>query len=298
MLSQQQIMFYNDNGYLLVEDVVSREQLGRMRDIAYGFIEKSRAVSVSDDVFDLDEGHTPQSPKLTRIKLPHKQHPYFWEVVKSSGITEVLRQLLGPNVLLQTSKLNTKAPDGGAAVEWHQDWAFYPHTNDRILACGLMLEDVDLDNGPLQVIPGSQKGPVLNHNNKSGVFCGAIDPVDPDFRVDKAVTLTGKAGSMTVHHARTLHGSAPNRSDRARLILFYECLAADAWPLAAAGSYFHRLGPQEFLADLAARTIIGEPSLSPRMEAVPVRLPLPPAPDAGSIFKTQRSGGAKTVFVA
>ena len=298
MLSKQQIEFYNENGYLLVENAVSPAQLARMRDIAYDFIEKSRAVSVSDDVFDLDDGHSAQTPRLTRIKLPHRQHPYFWEVAKSSGITEVLRQLLGPDVLLQTSKLNTKAPGGGAAVEWHQDWAFYPHTNDRILACGLMLEDVDLANGPLQVIPGSHKGPVLDHNNKDGVFCGAIDPDDPEFHADKAVTLTGKAGSMTVHHARTLHGSAPNRSDRARLILFYECLAADAWPLAGATSYFHRLGAQEFLADLAARTIIGKPSLAPRMEAVPVRLPLPPAPDAGSIFKTQKSAGAKTAFAA
>jgi ectoine hydroxylase-related dioxygenase (phytanoyl-CoA dioxygenase family) len=298
MLSKQQIEFYNENGYLLVENAVSPAQLAQMRDIAYDFIEKSRAASVSDDVFDLDDGHSAEAPRLTRIKLPHRQHPYFWEVAKSSGITEVLRQLLGPDVLLQTSKLNTKAPGGGAAVEWHQDWAFYPHTNDRILACGLMLEDVDLANGPLQVIPGSHKGPVLDHNNKDGVFCGAIDPDDPEFHGDKAVTLTGKAGSMTVHHARTLHGSAPNRSDRARLILFYECLAADAWPLAGATSYFHRLSAHEFLADLAARTIIGKPSLAPRMEAVPVRLPLPPAPDAGSIFKTQKSAGAKTAFAA
>ena len=298
MLSKEQIEFYRENGYLLVENVVTPDQLTRMREITSDFIEKSRAVSVSDGVFDLDEGHSPQSPKLTRIKLPHKQHPYFWEVAKNSGVTEVLRDLLGPNVLLQTSKLNTKAPGGGAAVEWHQDWAFYPHTNDSILACGLMLDDVDLPNGPLQVIPGSHKGPVLNHNNKDGIFCGAIDPGDPDFHREKAVTLTGKAGSMTVHHARTLHGSAPNRSDRPRLILFYECLAADAWPLAAAGSYFHRMTPQDFLADLEARTIIGKPSLLPRMEAVPVRLPLPPAPDAGSIFKTQKTGGAKTAFAA
>jgi ectoine hydroxylase-related dioxygenase (phytanoyl-CoA dioxygenase family) len=298
MVSKEQIEFYRENGYLLVENVVTPEQLARMREITYDFIEKSRAVSVSDGVFDLDEGHSPQSPKLTRIKLPHKQHPYFWEVAKNSGVTEVLRDLLGPNVLLQTSKLNTKAPGGGAAVEWHQDWAFYPHTNDNILACGLMLDDVDLPNGPLQVIPGSHRGPILNHNNKDGIFCGAIDPGDPDFHREKAVTLTGKAGSMTVHHARTLHGSAPNRSDRPRLILFYECLAADAWPLAAAGSYFHRMSPQDFLADLEARTIIGKPSLLPRMEAVPVRLPLPPAPDAGSIFKTQKTGGAKTAFAA
>ena len=55
---------------------------------------------------------------------------------------------------------------------------------------------------------------------------------------------------------------------------------------------------QAVLADLDARTIIGKPSLHPRMEAVPVVLPLPPAPDAGSIFKTQKTGGAKTAFAA
>ena len=298
MLSKEQIEFYNENGYLMVENVLTPDQLARLCEISYDFIDKSRAVTTSDDVFDLDEGHSAQTPKLTRIKLPHKQHPYYWEIAKNSRITEVLRQLLGPDVLLQTSKLNTKAPGGGAAVEWHQDWAFYPHTNDDILACGVMLEDVDLVNGPLQVIPGSHKGPVLSHNNKDGVFCGAMDPEDPDFHPKQAVTLTGKAGSMTVHHARTLHGSAPNRSDRARLLLFYECLAADAWPLAGASSYMHRLSAKDFLADLEARTIIGKPSLVPRMEAVPVVLPLPPAPDAGSIFKTQKTGGAKTAFAA
>ena len=83
------------------------------------------------------------------------------------------------------------------AVEWHQDWAFYPHTNDSLLAFGLMLEDVNLENGPLQVIPGSHKGPVLSHHH-NGIFCGAINPEDPDFQREKIVTLTGKAGSMTV----------------------------------------------------------------------------------------------------
>ncbi len=206
--------------------------------------------------------------------------------------------MIGDNVLLLTSKLNTKAPGGGAAVEWHQDWAFYPHTNDNLLACGLMLEDVDLANGPLQVIPGSHRGPVLSHHNKDGVFCGAVDPSDPSFDYSKAVTLTGKAGSMTVHHVRALHGSAPNRSDRDRLICFYECVAADAWPLAGAASYIHRLSQAEIFHDLKNRTIIGEPCLTPRVENVPVRLPLPPAPDSGSLFKTQKSGGAKSVYAA
>jgi ectoine hydroxylase-related dioxygenase (phytanoyl-CoA dioxygenase family) len=295
VLTQEQIRFYDENGYLLVEDAVTPGQLRELREITYDFIERSRSVRESDDVFDLDEGHSPENPRLTRIKLPHKQHPAFWEALKSERILDTLTSLLGPNVLIQTSKLNTKAPDGGAAVEWHQDWAFYPHTNDSLLACGLMLEDVTEANGPLQVVPGTHKGPILSHHN-GGVFCGAVDPCDPSFERDKIVTLTGKAGSMTVHHVRTLHGSAPNRSDRSRLILFYECHAADAWPLLGSGAYIQRLGQQAIWDDLQDRVICGAVTTMPRVEPVPVRLPLPPPLDASSIFKTQKSGRARSAF--
>ena len=295
MLTQEQKAFYDHNGYLMVENAVSDDQLRELRRITYDLIEKSREVTESDDIYDLDEGHSAASPRLTRIKLPHRVDPYFWELLRGSKITEVLNDLLGPDTMLQTSKLNTKAPGGGAAVEWHQDWAFYPHTNDSMLAFGLMLEDVDADNGPLMVIPGSHKGEILSHMSNS-VFCGAIDPDDPLFEKEKAVTLTGKAGSMTVHHARTLHGSAPNTSNRARLILFYECHAADAWPLLGAGSYIHSLGQRRLWEDLQERLITGRLCLTPRLERIPVSIPLPPAPDASSIFKSQKTGGAKSAF--
>ena len=111
----------------------------------------------------------------------------------------MLTSLVGPDIRLHNSKLNTKAPGGGAAVEWHQDWAFYPHTNDDMLAVGVILSDIEIDNGPFLVIPGSHKGPTLSHMS-NGVFGGAIDPDDPAFDVSKAVALTGKAGSMSVHH--------------------------------------------------------------------------------------------------
>ncbi len=297
MLTPEQIAFYHENGYVLVEDVVTPDQLQALRDITYEFIDRSRTVTESNDVFDLDEGHSSDNPRLTRIKLPHKQHPLYAETLKSERMVGILQSLLGPNVCLQTAKLNTKAPGGGAAVEWHQDWAFYPHTNDALLACGLMLEDVTEDNGPLMVMPGTHKGPVLSHHN-DGVFCGAVDPDDPLFDKDRIVTLTGKAGSMTIHHVRTLHGSAPNRSDRARLILFYECHAAEAWPLLGMSTYIHRLGQQAIWDDLQERLICGEVTTQPRVEPVPVRLPLPPAPDATSIFKTQKTGRAKSAFAA
>ena len=295
MLTNEQLKFYQDNGYLLVENVITNEQLKKLQEITYEFIDMSRNVTESNDVFDLDEGHCAEKPRLTRIKLPHKQNQYFDDILKKSGVTEVLRDLLGKNATLLTSKLNTKSPGGGVAVEWHQDWAFYPHTNDNLLAFGLMLEDVTIENGPLQVIPGSHKGPILSHHN-NGVFCGAVDPEDPHFDREKIITLTGEAGSMTIHHARTLHGSAPNKSDRPRLILFYEIARADAWPILGAGSYFHGLGQKGFWDDLQNRMIIGQPCLEPCVENVPVRMPLPPAPNASSIFQTQKSGGAKSIF--
>ncbi|MCR9110222.1 MAG: phytanoyl-CoA dioxygenase family protein [Rhodobacteraceae bacterium] len=295
MLSADQKRFYDENGYLLVENAVTGEQLDRLREITYRLIDASRDVTESDAVYDLDKGHSVDAPRLTRIKLPHKRDPYFWEILRNSALTGVLTDLLGPHTNLLTSKLNTKAPGGGRAVEWHQDWAFYPATNDDLLAFGLMLEDVDEANGPLMVIPGTHKGPVLSHS-ANGFFAGAIDPDDPLFEPDKAVTLTGKAGDMTVHHARILHGSAPNMSDRNRLILFYECSASDAWPILGASSYIHSLGQRAYWNDVQARQITGEPQLVARMADVPVVMPLPPAPDTGSIFKTQESAGAKSAF--
>jgi ectoine hydroxylase-related dioxygenase (phytanoyl-CoA dioxygenase family) len=297
MLSEEQKAAYERDGYILVENAVTPGQLDRLRQIAGRLIEASRAVTESDAIYDLDAGHSAATPRLTRVKLPHKQDPYFWQVLRDSPMTRVLTDLLGPHTTLLTSKLNTKAPGGGRAVEWHQDWAFYPATNDSLLAFGLMLENVDEDNGPLMVIPGSHKGPVLSHQ-ANGYFAGAIDPDDPLFTPEKAVKLTGKAGSMTVHHARILHGSAPNMSDRTRMILFYECSASDAWPILGASSYIHSLGQRAYWQDLQERQITGEVQLTARVEPVPVRMPLPPAPDTGSIFRTQESAGARSAFMS
>lgn len=297
MLSGAQIEFYREQGHLLVEDVIEPALLARLRGATEEMIERSRAVAASDAIYDLDEGHSAASPRLTRIKSPHLNVPGFDQVMQAPKVKAVLQALLGSVVRLQTSKLNTKAPGGGAAVEWHQDWAFYPHTNDDLLAIGLMLADVDEANGPLMVVPGTHKGPVLSHF-RDGVFAGAIDPDDPLFERDRIATLTGRAGSMTVHHVRLLHGSAPNQSDRSRLICFYECAAADAWPLAGSSTAVAGLDQAQVWEWIRARTFYGEATVSPRLADVPAIVPLPPAPDSSSIFKIQKSAGAKSAFVA
>ncbi len=291
MLSEQDRAFYAQNGYLKVPGAVSVDQLTKLRGITAELIDQSRDTTVSDDRFDLDDGHTRDAPRLTRIKLPHKQHPYFWDLLRNSAITDILTDLLGPDTMLQTSKLNTKAPGGGAAVEWHQDWAFYPYTNDDVLAVGLIIDDMGPENGPLMVIPGSHKGAVYNHHH-NGVFAGAMDLQAEGMRLSDAVPLQGPAGSVSIHHARIAHGSALNTSTKDRRIIFYEMMAADAFPIVGGR------GKWEGLEEFDSRMLCGNSTLEPRVVPCPVRIAYPEASSQGSIYEVQKAMGKRSFAVA
>ena len=99
--------------------------------------------------------------------------------------------LWGPDIRFDTAKLNMKCAGFGAPVEWHQDWAFYPHTNDNLAAVGVMMDDMAMENGPLMIIPGSHRGPIFDHH-ADGVFCGAMDPTNRDVDYAGAIPLTGR----------------------------------------------------------------------------------------------------------
>jgi len=294
-LSKQQQSNYERDGYVLVEDAVPKDMLKRLQDVTYDLIDASKNITENDDVYDLDAGHCVSNPRLNRIKTPHQVHAVFKEYMQSDALLELIQPLLGSNIRMNNSKLNTKAAQGGTAVEWHQDWAFYPHTNDNLLAVGVMLSDINEEDGPLQMVPGSHREPVLSHFH-NGVFCGAINPDDPSARLKDAVSITGKAGSLSLHHVRTTHGSAPNLGENPRLLLLYELAAADAWPISGALSAFTGMSQQELWGAFNENMVCGQQGVVPRLTEVPVIMPVPPPEDASSIFKTQSSGGAVCGF--
>jgi len=276
---------YQRDGFIVVPDLLGAADIAELREVIAELVAGAAAVDTHTAVYDLEPGHTRAEPKVRRIKSPHKVHPAFDAVMRRREVMEVLTLLLGPAMRLHNSKLNMKAARYGSPVEWHQDWAFYPHTNDDILAVGVMLDDMDLDNGPLLVTPGTHKGPVWNHHGEDGRFCGLIDPALIQTEIANAVPLLGRAGSMSFHHVRSLHGSALNKSDRSRNLLLYGIAAADAWPLVGVGDF----------AEFNRALLSGEPTLEPRMTSVPVRLPLPPAAHEGSIYENQ-TGGSRFYF--
>lgn len=294
-LTKEQVANYQRDGFILIENAVPASILSRLQSITHELIDQSRSVTQNNDIYDLDKGHTSKYPRLNRIKTPHDVHPVYKEYLRSQALLELIQPLLGNHIRMNNSKLNTKAAQGGAPVEWHQDWSFYPHTNDDLLAVGVMLSDIDENDGPLQMIPGSHKEPVLSHFN-NGVYCGAIQPDDKAARLEDAVSITGRAGSLSIHHVRTTHGSAPNFSETPRLLLLYELAAADAWPISGALSAFSGMGQQALWNYFNNNMVCGVQGVTPRLKDVPVVMPLPPPTDASSIFQTQSSGGANSAF--
>ena len=194
MLSAQQRATYERDGVVLVDDVADEATLGRMRRALSDLIAASASVTTHDDVYDLEPDHTAANPRLRRIKHPHKRHPVFREFCTSEPLLSILKQLLGPNVRMHSSKLNVKAPSGGPGLEWHQDWAFHPHTNASLLAVGLMLEDCRMENGPMLVLPGSHGTGVHDHDAE-GRFVGAIDPERTRLDYETRIACVGARGS-------------------------------------------------------------------------------------------------------
>jgi ectoine hydroxylase-related dioxygenase (phytanoyl-CoA dioxygenase family) len=284
MLTPAQVERYRELGYMVVPDVLGRDLLAEVRARVDAIVADAAKVTGHTDVYDLEDSHSAQAPRVRRIKTPHKHFPFFAELTRSARITAILAQLLGPDIRLHGSKLNMKSAGYGAPVEWHQDWAFYPHTNDDVLATGIYLDDCEFENGPMCVVPGTHKGPVFDHH-ADGYFCGAMDPELKDAGYAKAVPLTGAAGSMTIHHVRLVHGSALNTSAKPRRLLLHEYAAADAWPLMGVANF------DEF----NGRIVLGRPTIEPRLAPAPVRMPLPPAPFQGSIYENQKAA-AKRFF--
>ena len=210
MLDKHQIQDYYKNGFIVIEELLNKDEIKKTRGIIDQFIEESREINESDNIFDLEDDHSKDNPRLTRVKQPHLINIHFLNLIKNSLITKVLKDLLGDNILLKSSKLNTKFEKGGSAVEWHQDWAFYPHTNDDVLAVGVMLDDVNLSNGPLKIIPKGHKSTEIDLKT---------------IALEKYKDLNQIAG---LHYNPTLKEFYGITKKQADYNFYYQCLVGDS----------------------------------------------------------------------
>ena len=235
-LTQDQYEFFWKNGYLMVEEVVDDVLLESLRNDFNAWVEESKshtdpygATISGGPRFDLEPGHNASQPALRRVNAPIEVSDAYFRATTDSRMTDCIADLIGPNVKLHHTKINSKLPRARTDVKWHQDFLFTPHSNDDLVTALLLIDDVTEENGPLEVLPGSHRGELHNlwHD---GAFTGSIEDGEAEACKQSATLCTGTAGSVCLMHTRLLHGSAPNRSRAPRTLHISVYTAEDALP--------------------------------------------------------------------
>ena len=276
-LSNKELIFYKKNGYLVKHNLISKNIINKLNK-KIEFFKSKKIYSNHFEYLTFNK-----KKYCVRLKDPHKVDKLFNDLSKNNKIITILSELLGGSVRFHHSKLNFKPPSSKAGlVDWHQDWAFYPHTNDDLIAIGVYLEDCFEINGPLKVIPGSHKLKIFNHHEKN-YFVGKINTKKEKINTKKSVSLLGTAGSVTFHHVRTLHSSALNLTNNFRPLLLFGYSAVDSWPLCY--DQDSSIDPNINLKAYDKLILKGCPTLIPRLKNVPIRMPLPRKFD--SIYQLQ-----------
>ena len=235
LTQEQKDQFWRD-GVLTASNAVTDEQLATLRSQFAEWVEQSRChdTAYGETVdgrarFDVEPGHSPEKPALRRVSAPTDVSDIFYEVIANSRMTDMVTDLIGPNVKHHHNKINSKLPGAATKVKWHQDFPFTPHSNTDLVTALLMLDDVTEENGPLKVVLGSHKGP-LHSLWQEDRFTGAVDDAQAERMEASAVKCFGPAGSVCLMHSCVAHGSAPNRSNRPRTLFITVYAAADALP--------------------------------------------------------------------
>ena len=284
-LSQDQIDQFWRDGFLTLPDAVTPEQLSALRGTFADWVQESR--KHADDYgetldgrarFDLEPGHSSDSPALRRVQSPEEVSDNYAGVMRTARTVDYVVDLIGPAIKFHHGKVNSKLPGAATKVKFHQDFPFQPMTNDDVITALLFVDDVTLENGPLEVVPGSHKGPLYSlwHDGK---FTGAVADDIVDQHKDQIVKCTGTAGSVCLMHSSLLHGSAPNLSDKPRTLYITTYYAEDAI----------ELSPNHLPSTLTHELVRGV--ASGRVRCSSYDMELPEVPSGTSFFDQQAGAG-------
>ena len=275
-LNKKELNFYKKNGYLVKEKLISNKEINKINSLIDKIINKEekkknkiKNLGGSYNNNFVYNSNSSNKREILRLNNPTYYNKLFFNLSRNKKIINIAKKLLGGSVRFHHCKLNFKLPSKkGGEVSWHQDWAFYPHTNDDLITVGVYLEDCYEENGPLQVIPKSHKQKIFSHHNKSKEFVGKICE---KINSKNKKSLTGKAGTVTFHHVRTVHGSGLNLKNSKRPLMLFGYTNTDAWPLTVDAS----INPNDNFKKYNQCIIVGKKTLVPRFEKVPLIIPLP-----------------------
>ena len=200
-LTDQQKKFYEANGYIFGLPPVYDSQ--GVRGLNEGLNELLKLLHPGEDAKEIREWH--------------ESSRFLYDICTNDIILDYVEDILGPDFYLWGSNFFIKPPHSSSTVGWHQDTYYWPVDPKISATVWLAFEDVDEQNAAMRVIPGSHKAGLLKHSRSTDTDSVlTLELEGGQFRDDTAVSLNLKAGQISIHDDKIVHGSLANRSDRRR----------------------------------------------------------------------------------
>lgn len=216
-LSDDQVRFFHDNGYLAGVRVLSDEQVDALRTELSAVMDPSHPGHSLFYEFHSNESDDP-SAVLFHALGAWRVSPAFHDLLWHPAFVVPASQLLDGSVRFWHDQLFCKPPRHGGVVAWHQDYSYWTRTQPMAhLTCWIALDDATRENGCLQYVPGSHRWDLLPKPALAGTMEAIRSVLTEEQRaqfVPVAVELP--RGFASFHHPLMLHGSSANRSDRPR----------------------------------------------------------------------------------
>jgi phytanoyl-CoA hydroxylase len=218
MLTDSQRAFYAENGYLLVEGLIGKDEAAAYRGECHALAARLQETRDIDATWG--SARKAEGPQ-TQLLHCHDVQFYcaaFSRLIVDSRLTDVAAELIGgENVQPHHTKMFIKPPEKGSPFPMHQDAPFFPHRDHSMIAAIFHFDDAPLEKGCVRVVPGSHKLGVLEHIAEGGWHL----PFE-QYPLESAVACPARAGDVLFFSYLTIHGSGVNVSDEARTTLLVQ----------------------------------------------------------------------------
>lgn len=152
-------------------------------------------------------------------KKPHLVLPWLDQVIRDPAVLGPITEILGPDVLCWSSIFFAKAPGTGDYVAWHQDATYWGLSSADVATAWIAFTPSTRQSGCMRVVPGTHTTEQLPHRTSEGAgnMLSRAQELAVDVDEAAAVDVELRAGEMSIHHVRLVHGSEPNRAAHPRI---------------------------------------------------------------------------------
>ena len=202
-LSKNEINQYNEKGYLAPIDVLTKDEANEVKE-EIEFIEKK----------------WPNELEGLGRNYIHVISPIFDKVVHNSKILDAVESIIGKNILVCGSTLFIKNPDEKGFVSFHQDAKYIGLEPHNWVTAWVAVTDVNEENGCMRMWTGTHKPDLKHHSEKFDYDTGNLltrGQTVENVPLEETEPVVLKAGQMSLHHPKIVHGSEVNKSKERRI---------------------------------------------------------------------------------